>query len=184
MVTRTPEAEPEASLLVNATSAGGQDVSGFFAGQRDTGDGTIVGGTLFTSYNRADAYDPADNGLSAIPEFERWSFNPRLFLSGDNYEFNGGINVAVEDRLGGDMRYIEGNATSPAYFESSSTERVTSQLEYRRQFASGNELVLRNSGNHFDRDLVVPGFQFNGAQLSTLSEAHLVGSSARRTSTG
>ena len=180
MVTRTPEAEPEASLLVNATSAGGQDVSGFFAGQRDTGDGTIVGGTLFTSYNRADAYDPADNGLSAIPEFERWSFNPRLFLSGDNYEFNGGINVAVEDRLGGDMRYIEGNATSPAYFESSSTERVTSQLEYRRQFASGNELVLRNSSNHFDRDLVVPGFQFNGAQLSTFSEAHLVGSSARQ----
>lgn len=172
LITRTPGSEPEASLLFNATSAGGQDVSGFFSGQR--GD---VGGTLFTSYNRSDAYDPADNGLSAIPEVERWTINPRLFLSGDRYEFNGGINVAVEDRLGGDMRYIEGNATAPAYFEASDTERVTSQLEYRYLFQSGSELVLRNSSNHFERDLTVPDFQFTGTQLSTFSEAHLLGSS-------
>lgn len=77
LITRTPGDEPEASLLVNATSAGGQDVSAFFSGQRGN-----VGGTLFTSYNRSDAYDPADIGLSAIPEVERWTFNPRLFLSG------------------------------------------------------------------------------------------------------
>lgn len=172
LITRTPGDEPEASLLLNATSAGGQDVSGFFSGQR--GD---VGGTLFTSYNRSDAYDPADNGLSAIPEVERWTINPRLFLSGERYEFNGGINVAVEDRLGGDMRYIEGHANAPAYFEASDTERVTSQLEYRYRFPSGNELVLRNSSNHFDRDLTVPDFRFTGTQLSTFSEAHLLGTS-------
>ncbi|MEX2335246.1 MAG: TonB-dependent receptor plug domain-containing protein, partial [Pseudohongiella sp.] len=144
LITKTPGDEPETSLLVNATSAGGQDVSGFFSGQRGN-----VGGTLFTSYNRSDAYDPADIGLSAIPEVERWTFNPRLFLSGERYDFNGGINVAVEDRLGGDMNYIENNTGEPAYFEASETERVTSQLEYRYRFTSGRELVLRNSSNHF-----------------------------------
>ncbi|HBN14154.1 MAG: hypothetical protein CMQ46_02660 [Gammaproteobacteria bacterium] len=173
LITKTPSDEPEASLLLNATSAGGQDLSGFFSGQRGN-----TGGTLFTSYNRSDAYDPADIGLSAIPEVERWTVNPRLFLSGERYEFNAGINVAIEERLGGDMNYIENNSTAPAYFEASETERVSSQLEYRYRLTSGRELVLRNSSNHFDRDLNVPDFRFNGTQLSSFSEAHLLGSSA------
>jgi len=173
LITRTPGPEPEASLLLNATSAGGQDLSGFLSGRR--GD---LGGTLFGSYNRSDAYDPADIGLSAIPEFERYTLNPRLFLSGERFEFNGGLNVAVEDRLGGDMRFIESRATGPAWFEASDTKRVTSQLEYRRFFDNGNELVLRNSANHFERDLRVPDFAFRGTQVSTFSEAHLLGATS------
>lgn len=171
LITKQPSAEPEALILANATSAGGQDLSTYLS----SADGEL-GATLFTGYNRSDAYDPTDLGLSAIPEFERWTVNPRLFVSRENYDLTIGLNVAVEDRLGGSMDFIDGRITAPAYFESSETERATSQLEYIHRFESGNELVLRNSINYFNRDLRIPDFAFIGTQLSSFSEAHLLSS--------
>ena len=169
LITKKPGTEPERSLLLNATSAGGIDASGFFSSM-----GQSVGTSLFTSYNKSNAYDPADNGFSAIPKFERWTFNPRLFLEGPNSELRFGINAVVEDRIGGDMDYIKGNRISPAYFEKSSTERISTQIEYSSQWLSGNEFVFRNSINHYQRDLNVPEFSFAGTQVSSFSEVHIL----------
>jgi outer membrane receptor for ferrienterochelin and colicins len=136
-----------------------------------------VGASLFTSFNTSEAYDPADNGLSAIPEFERWTFNPQLFFEGESSELRLGVSAVVEDRLGGGIDFIEGRRDVPAYYEDSSTERLSTQLEYVTQLDSGNEFVLRNSVNHFERELDVPGFSFSGTQISSFSEAHIVGAS-------
>lgn len=170
LISKKPESEPERSLLLNMTSAGGTDLSGYFSGMQDG-----IGASLFTSYNDSEAYDPADNGLSAIPEFERWTFNPRLFFESDNSELRVGLSAVNEDRLGGSIDHIEGNRVPATYFEDSSTERLSSQIEYVAQLSSGNELVLRNSVNHFQRELDVPSFSFAGTQLSSFSEAHIVG---------
>ena len=125
LVTRRPASEPENSLLLNGTTSSGIDASGFFSRGKDT-----IGSTLFASYNTSDAYDPADNGLSAIPEFERWTFSPRIFIEGENSELTFGVSAVMEDRLGGDMNYIKGNKAVPAYFEKSETARYSSQFEY------------------------------------------------------
>jgi len=170
LITRRPGAEPERSLLFNATSADGVDASGFFSAGNEA-----IGMTLFTSYNKSDAYDPADNGFSAIPEFERWTFNPRVFVEGDNSELVFGVNAIKEDRLGGAMDYIAGDRTTPVYFESSKTERLATQLEYSYRLPSNKELVLRNSISHFQRTFDVPDFRFAGTQLSSFSEAHILG---------
>ncbi|NKB32825.1 MAG: TonB-dependent receptor plug domain-containing protein [Pseudomonadales bacterium] len=170
LVTRGPGAEPENSFLLNATSADGIDASGFFSRQNDN-----VGATLFTSYNASDAYDPADNGFSAIPEFERWTIKPRLFLEGENSETTMAISLVTEDRLGGDMNYIDGRRSNPAYFEDSDTSRISTQFERIQYSDSGNELVLRNSVSRFDRELTIPGFEFGGTQLSSFSEVHILG---------
>ena len=170
LVTRRPASEPENSLLLNGTTSSGIDASGFFSRRKDT-----IGSTLFASYNTSDAYDPADNGLSAIPEFERWTFSPRIFIEGENSELTFGVSAVMEDRLGGDMNYIKGNKATPAYFEKSKTARYSRQLEYNYLYESDNELVIRNSVNRFKRELDVPNFQFSGTQVSTFSEAHLLG---------
>ena len=171
LISKRPDNEPERSIMLNQTSANGTDASGFFAGMVDG-----IGGTLFTSYNSSEAYDPADNGLSAIPEFERWTFNPRLFIEGEESEFTLGLSVVTEDRLGGSMNHIEGRRVPATYFEDSATERLSSQAEYVTRLASGREIVLRNSVSHFERELDVPGFSFSGRQLSSFSEAHVLGS--------
>ena len=171
LVTRRPGEEPELSLLLNATSADGLDASAFYAAS-----GESTGTTVFASYNVSDGYDPAGINLSAIPEFERWTLNPKLFVYGEDSELMFGVSMVKEDRLGGDMSYIAGERSQAAYYEDSSTLRLSSQLEYSQLLDSGNEIVLRNSISHFDRELLVPDFRFSGAQLSSFSEIHLLGS--------
>jgi len=173
LVTRLPSEEPELSVLLNVTSAEGLDASTFYSASNES-----FGTTVFASYNSGEAYDPADNNLSAIPEFERWTLNPKLYFYGGESELMLGVSVVKEGRLGGDMDYIAGDRFRPAYFEDSDTLRVSSQLEYSRTLDSGSELVLRNSISRFERELLVPGFQFSGTQLSSFSEAHLLGSSS------
>lgn len=172
LISKRPDGDAERSLLLNGTSAGGLDASGYFSGM--SGD---VGASLFTSYNTSEAYDPADNGLSAIPEVERLTLNPQLFFEGGRSELRLGLSAVIEDRLGGGIDYIEGRRDVPAYYEDSSTDRLSTQLEYVARLDSGNEFVLRNSINHFERSLDVPEFSFSGTQLSSFSEAHILGES-------
>ena len=170
LVTRAPGEEPENSFLVNLTSADGIDTSGFFS--RRIGNQNL---TVFTSYNSNDAYDPADNGFSAIPEFERWTFKPRFFFKGANSESVFGFSVITEDRLGGNLNHIEGRRLHPTYFEGSDTTRISTQFEHIKQLSSGREFVLRNSVSRFDRELKIPMFSFAGTQTSSFSEMHILG---------
>ena len=177
-MSKTPGTEAEPLLLLNGTSAGGLDTSAYL--NAELGEFAT---SLFASYNRSDAYDPADIGLSAIPEFERWTFNPRLFRETPRSTLTLGLNAVVEDRLGGDMQFIDGKIlsipdalpTSLAYTENSETTRLATQLDYKRQLEAGRELVLRNSVSRFSRDLTVPGFSFSGTQVSSFSELHISG---------
>jgi iron complex outermembrane receptor protein len=66
----------------------------------------------FASHRNA-AYDPADNKLTAIPKFERFNFNPKLFLYlNENTELNFGVNAVFEDRIGGNIDYIKMKANT------------------------------------------------------------------------
>lgn len=169
LITKVPDLEPETSFLLNHTSAGGMDASAFHGARNDA-----VGGTLFVAWNESAAYDPADIGLSAIPEFERWTINPRVFVYfDDTSELRAGITAVVEDRLGGNMDYIKNRAISNPYYENNRTERLSSQLEFTRELGNGT-LNLRNSLGHFDREISVPGFTFAGIQESSFSELHYV----------
>lgn len=165
--TKVPNSDPETSFLMNRTSAGGLDASAFHSSRNEN-----LGGTLFASWNESTAYDPADLGLSAIPEFERWTINPRAFVYFDDMsELRAGITAVVEDRLGGNMDYIKGRSVSNPYYENNRTERLSSQIEFTREIGNGT-LNLRNSLGHFDREITVPGFIFAGTQESSFSELH------------
>ena len=171
LVTKKPGIEPETSMLLNATSAGGLDASSFHTSTEGT-----LGKRIFASYNKSEAYDSADNGFSAIPEFERWTLNPHLFIENLNSQFSLGFNAVKENRIGGDMDYIDGDRHAAAYFERIATDRFSTQLEYVSQLQSDKEFVIRNSVNHYRQDLEVPGHFFKGEQLSSFSEVHLAGS--------
>ena len=171
LVTKKPHEEPETSLLFNATSSGGMDISAFNSSQKDN-----IGRTIFSSFNRSDAYDPANNGFSAIPEFERWTLNPRFFIEKNNSEITIGLNAVKEDRIGGSMDYIEARDLDSAYFERIETDRFSTQFEYKTKNQSGNEFVVRNSINRYRQDLSVPSHSFSGTQVSSFTEAHILGS--------
>lgn len=167
LISRTPSEERDLSFLVNATNAGGLDISGFYS--EDFGK---VGLTFFGSRNSNAAYDPAKIDLTAIPEFTRYVVNPKLFVDfSDRTSLNVGVNITTEDRIGGDIHVIEGKGDNVhRYFERNLSDRASTQLHFSHRFNELFSMNLKSSLNRYSRVLEVPEYRFNGVQESTFSE--------------
>ncbi len=169
LITKTPEETPELSFMINGTSAMGLDLSGFYSKRNDK-----IGTTVFASYNKGTPYDPADIGLTAIPKFERFTLNPKVFVYiNEQTTLNAGINLISEDRLGGNIKYVEGDDVTNPYFEENNTERVSSQVELAHQLSESATLTIKNSLNFYDRSVAIPNYLFAGTQTSSFSEANI-----------
>lgn len=168
LVSKTPTDERELSVLLNGTSALGLDASGFYSQKSRK-----IGTTIFLSYNLGTPYDPADIGLTAIPEFKRFTINPKLFVYfNDKTTLNIGFNSTIEDRTGGDIKYIEGKADSVhSYFEKNNTTRFSTQLGLEHRATERSKFSLKNSVSYYGRSIEIPDFEFSGKQISSFSEA-------------
>ncbi|OQP46679.1 TonB-dependent receptor [Niastella populi] len=163
LVSKTPGENRELSFLANGTSAGGLDLSGFYSERYGK-----AGLTLFASRNSNKAYDPADIGLTAIPKYERYTVNPRLFLYGKKTTANVGITYITEDRTGGSMNYIKHGESG--FYEKNNTDRIISQLGIAHKINATTTLQLKNSYSRFDRVITIPGYTFDALQQSSFSE--------------
>lgn len=163
LVSKTPTEKKELSFLANATSAGGLDLSGFYSERYEKS-----GLTIFASRNSNLPFDPANNGFTAIPKFERYTINPRLFLYGKKTNADFGVNFLTEDRIGGSMSYIKNGGAG--FFEKNKTSRITTQLGITHQLNENQHLQFKNSFSNFNRDINIPGYQFDALQQSSFSE--------------
>lgn len=164
LVSKTPIAKRELSFIGNGTSAGGFDVSIFYSQKFNK-----VGVTVFGSRNTGRPYDPANIGLTAIPKFERYTINPRLFIYSDKTTANVGISYVTEDRIGGNINYIK-NGTA-GFFEKNNTDRITTQAQLIHRINDKSQLDFKNSYSRFYRFIEIPTYGFKGLQQSTFSEA-------------
>src|SRR5690606_29199795 len=128
-----------------------------------------LGLTVYAAYNKGTAYDPADIGLTAIPNYDRLTLNPKLYLYlSESSTLSAGINATVENRIGGDMDYVKGKGNSTnKYFEKNKTGRFSTQLEYELQIAANKKLTLRNAISYFDRSIGLPQYTFSGLQVGS-----------------
>jgi len=171
LISKVPEKEPELTFLLNETTAKGSDASGFYSQKWKH-----IGTTIFGSYNYNGAFDPSGKGFSAIPLTNRFTINPKIFLYLDE-ENSGwfGVNTTYENRLGGDMQVISGNADNiHQYFESNKTFRFSTQLSFTHKIDDESKINFKNTIGYFDRQLGEPGFDFKGKQLSSFSEFNYV----------
>jgi outer membrane receptor for ferrienterochelin and colicins len=168
LVSKTPSENRELNFMLNGTSALGLDASGFYSQKFKK-----MGTTIFASYNHGNPYDPANIGLTAIPKFNRYTLNPRLFVYlNDNTSFNIGLNSTIEDRIGGDVNYIEGKSSSVnSYFEENNTIRLSTQAGIDHKIDNNQKLNFKNSVSYYDRTIDIPAYRFSGVQLSSFSEA-------------
>lgn len=166
LISKTPSAERELRFHINGTSALGLDINGFYSQRFKK-----VGLTLFASHNRNAPYDPADIKLTAIPKFERFNINPKLFVYfNDKTKLDFGLNTAFENRIGGNIDYIKDGGNTGAYFEKNDTRRISTQLTFTHQLNENDRLTFRNSFNNFNRVISIPNYTFDGMQNSTFSE--------------
>jgi len=166
LISKTPEEEPELSFMLNTTSALGLDLSGFYTNKTNK-----VGTTVFASYNLGTPYDPANIGLTAIPEFNRLTFNPKLFwYLNQKTTLRFGMNTIWENRLGGNIDYAKGDNVVNPYFESNETQRISTQFQLNSDLTENSRLEIKNSFNFYDRSIQIPEFSFTGYQRSSFSE--------------
>lgn len=163
LVSKTPNQQRELSFLANGTSAGGLDVSGFYSQRYGK-----AGLTVFASRNSNTAFDPADIGLTAIPKFERYTINPRLFLYGKNTTADFGVTYITENRTGGSIDYIKNGGVG--FFEKNNTDRITTQLGIAHRLNEHSTLQFKNSFSRFDRVIIIPTYAFDALQQSSFSE--------------
>ena len=168
LVSKTPAETPELSFLLNGTSALGLDASGFYS--KTSGK---VGSTIYAAYNHGTPYDPAGSGLTAIPKFNRFTLNPRIFIDVDQKTIlQLGLNATVEKRTGGDIDLIKGEFSNRGgYFERNTTDRYSTQLSLKRKLNSFASFNLKNSLSSYKRSVGIPGFDFSGNQFASFSEA-------------
>jgi iron complex outermembrane receptor protein len=167
LISKLPNEERELSFHLSGTSAQGLDLSGFYSERFDH-----VGLSLFAARNSNAAYDPADAHFSAIPQYERYTLNPRLFLYfNKRTTLNLGLNATVEKRLGGDMDDLDGKQDSePRYFEDNGTQRLSSQLSLEHRLSEHAKWTFRNSYHYFHRTTTIPDYSFDGRQDGSFSE--------------
>lgn len=163
LVSKTPGKERELNFIANGTTAGGIDLSGFYSERYGK-----LGLTVFGSRNSSAAFDPAGIGLTALPKFERYAINPRLFFYGKKTTADLGISYITEDRIGGDMDHIK-NGT-PGFFEENNTDRITAQFGVAHRMTEHSTLQLKSSYSRFDRSIAIPSYQFDALQQSSFSE--------------
>ncbi len=176
LISKTPTYERDLRFHLNGTSGRGLDINGFY-GQRFN----KIGTTIFASHNRNAAYDPAKNGLSAIPQFERYVLNPKLFIYfNEKTKLNFGINTTIENRLGGDMLYIKGNGDNTnQYFEENKTQRYSTQFVFDHIINENSTVQVKNSVSYFNRNTTIPSYQFEGTQTASFTEANYTNSTEK-----
>lgn len=168
LISKTPTKERELSFHFDGTDAMGLTLNGFYAKRNKK-----VGTTLFASYQNNASYDPAGIDFSAIPKSERFTFNPKFFYyPTEKTTLVFGINSTFEDRIGGDMHFIDGKGDAThSYFEQNKTKRISSQFSLDHAFGKCSHFTVKNSVSYFNRELSTPGYQFDGTQYATFSEA-------------
>jgi outer membrane receptor for ferrienterochelin and colicins len=176
LVSKTPTDERQLNFLLNGTSARGLDASMFYAQKFKK-----IGATVYAAYNHGSAYDPSDIDLTAIPKYNRFTLNPKLFFYfNDNTTLTAGINATVENRIGGDLHYIEGNGDAlHSYFEENKTGRYSTQAELVHKLDNATKLIFKNSVSYYDRTINLPDYRFSGEQTSTYTEANYIRNSEK-----
>jgi iron complex outermembrane receptor protein len=130
--------------LFNGTSAGGLDVNGYYGEQFGK-----AGLTFYASQNSSRAYAPGNTLFTAIPRTQRHVLEPKLFLTlSPNTRLIAGLSTTWENRLGGDIRYLDGNGDSThSFYERNKSSRLSTQFSLEHRFGergSGG----RNLGDH------------------------------------
>ena len=166
LVTKEPGEKRELSLLVNANQTKALDLSSYYSEKFNR-----IGFTVYAARNSQVAFDRNHDGFSDIAQYNRYTFNPRVFYYGKSVKASLGFNTSFEDRTGGDMRAIAKRSdTVHTYFENNKSNRYSSQFKLEKKFSNNSLLTFKNSVGYFSRIIRLPDYTFSGSQTSSYSE--------------
>ena len=166
LVSKTPTEKPELNVLLNQTSKGGRDLTGFYTGRAGK-----LGLTLLATQNTQEARDVSGDQFTDLPQVQATTVTPRLyFYATDSTTLSAGLAATVETRAGGYLPALD-NPAMAGYTERNRSERYNTQLRLDAHVGRRRLLTLKNSVSAFTRRIGAGDTYFAGRQLSTYSEA-------------
>ena len=166
LISKTPEDKRELMFHIDATHTKGADINAFYGEKYGK-----TGATLFASFNHNGAYAPNNTDFTAIPFYNRFVLNPKLFVYfSKNTNLNIGINSMIEDRKGGDIYFLKDNNTEHNYFEYNKTKRFSSQAEFNHAIDHYQNINAKTSFSYFNRKITLKDYAFTGSQNALFSE--------------
>lgn len=171
LISKTPKEQRELTSQINFTSAKGYDINSYYSKKFSK-----IGITVLGSFNKTNAYDPAGIDFTAIPKAEKFMVNPKLFYYiNDSTKIIFGVNTTFENRLGGDVHYVNGIFdANNKFFESNISTRISSQFTFEKRLNRNRLLTFRNSLSYFRRGIQVNNYKFDGTQLGSFSELSML----------
>lgn len=173
LVSRRPGDAPEAEVLLNASTRGGQDATAYGAAPLAEG----LGASLTGGYHRQTSQDIDGDGWIDMPSYERWSVRPRLFWEGENgataFLTAGAM---TEQRLGGTLK----GRTTPdgrAFAEAQDTDRFDGGLVAQIPVSESASLHFRSSAMTQQHRHVFGDVEENDRHTTLFAEASLSGKS-------
>ena len=167
LISKTPTEDGDMKVFLNGTSAKGLDINAFYGKRKGK-----FGFTLYAARNSNGAFDPSGTGLTAIPKFERYTFNPRVyFYPNKTTKIMFGVTGVTEERKGGNVSLINGDTgITGRYFENNATKRISSQFHIEHKTKNDGVFNFKNSVAYFDRKLTTYTYTFNGKQTNSFTE--------------
>lgn len=167
LVSKEPTNKRELSMLANINQTGALDLNVFYGKKFGK-----TGVTVFATRNTQKAYNNNGDFFSDIPQFTRYNISPKFFYYPDStFTISLGLNAGFENRLGGDMQVINGQAdVVHSYFERNKSDRYATQFKLEKRFTDRSVLTVKNSFGYFNRLIQLPSFTFSGVQNSSFSE--------------
>jgi outer membrane receptor for ferrienterochelin and colicin len=168
-ITKEPTDTPEASFLLNQTSLLETNLNTYMSGKRDK-----IGYTLFAGGTYQKARDVNGDGFSDVPKTLSFLLHPQLFFYPDqSTHIRLGLIANYENRLGGDMKVIDGLSDSThQYFERSVIQNYGVDVIISHDLANKQGIYFRANGNYFDRSLTTNYAEQAGYQGTGYSELY------------
>lgn len=168
-ISKTPKEETTLDIMLTQTHALGSTANVYYSKRNKK-----IGLSLYGSAHYQKAYDAEDNDFSSLPKTKSISLNPKFYYyPSEKTTFWIGLNGTYDDRVGGDIDAIEnGENGISQYTEENISKRISSQVHYTTQIDPSSSLNIKNSISFFDRNLTIPGFNFDGKQTNTFTEVN------------
>lgn len=173
LVSRRPADTPEGEVLLNASTRGGQDATGYASAPVAEG----LGASLTGGYHRQTSQDIDGDGWIDMASYERWTVRPRLFWEGATgataFLTAGAMN---EQRLGGTLP----GQTTPdgsAFPQAQDTDRFDGGLVVKVPVGDTTSLHVRSSAMTQKHHHVFGDVTENDRHTTLFAEASLSGKS-------
>ncbi|MEW5799291.1 MAG: TonB-dependent receptor [Bacteroidota bacterium] len=170
-ITKTPKEKPELTIMLNRTSAGGNDI-GTFGSVRNQ----QYGATTLATVHIQHYYDVNGDDFTELPKTNEYNFHPSFFLySKDRPVLKISNATTYQDRIGGDIFVIDGKRdSSHRYIEKNISVRNNTLLQYESEFESFGKFTAKQHFGFFNRRLQVIDYIFEGKQQSGYTDISLL----------